>query len=361
MKISNEIKIGILAVVAIGVTIWGVNFILGQNLFSSSKTYKVEYKDVTGLSKSAPVLLRGYRVGVVKDLYLNPENPATVIAELNVDGDIQVPRNTRAVLASGGLMGGNVVVLEFNSFCNGNDCAKEGDYLAPKKMGLVESMLGVDLTEYANGIKKDFPSMLDSLNSSIANPNNDAIIAKTLRDLQQTTENLRELTGKIDQLVGVSTHKFDRILTDVESVTNNLKQSNSQITGVLNNASTLTQNLAQVNINKPLHQLEETLTQINGTLSQADGAIGNVSNTLVSADAALKNVDGLVTKLNEGEGTIGRLITSDEMARDLEKTLKEVGELAKNLNEKPYDFIPFKSRRKVLKYRKLDEKRKANE
>ena len=108
---SNEIKIGILAVIAIGLSVWGFNFIKGKNLFSNSTIYKVEYEDVTGLTKSAPVFLRGYRVGIVSDLYLNPDNPNTVIAVLDVDDDLNIPKDTKAALASGGLMSGQVVVL----------------------------------------------------------------------------------------------------------------------------------------------------------------------------------------------------------------------------------------------------------
>lgn len=351
---SNEVKIGILAVVAIGLSVWGFNFIKGKNLFSSSKIYKVEYKDITGLTKSAPVFLRGYQVGIVSNLYLNPENPSTVIAEIDIDDDLMIPKDTKAALASGGLMSGQIVVLEFESFCEGANCAQEGDFLKGRKVGMVESLLGVDPSTYVDQIKDDFPGMLDSINGRMADPSNDAIMATTMRDLQQTMANLNMLTRKLDVLLGASAGKFDNILTDMEALTNNLEQSNGKITQILDNAATLTGNLSKMDLNKTLSKVDGTLTKVDGTLTSADGALQQVTGTLSTADKALQDVNKLVTQLNNGEGTIGYLLTDDKLAKDVEKTLSELNKLVKNIDEKPYEYFPFKSKKKVEKYRRQD-------
>lgn len=351
---SNEIKVGILAVVAIGLSIWGFNYLVGKNLFSSSKVYKVEYNDITGLTKSAPVFLRGYRVGLVSDLYLNPDNPKTVIAELDIDDDLMIPKDTKAALASGGLMSGQVVILEFESFCSGADCAQEGDMLTGRKVGMVESLLGVDPSTYVDQIKEDFPGMLDTINGRIADPSNDALLAKTMRDVQQTTENLKLLTSKLDVLIGQSSGQFGNILDDMESLTGNLQQSNGKISEILDNTAALTGKLSTIDVNSTLGKVDGTLSKVDGTLGQADDALSQIKSSLATADKALNDVNTLVTKINNGEGTIGYLLADDKLAKDVEATLKKVGELSQNLDEKPYEYIPFKSRRKVLKYRRKD-------
>ncbi len=353
---SNEIKVGILAVVAIGLSVWGFNYLVGKNLFHSSKTYKVEYSDVTGLAKSAPVFFRGYRVGLVRDLYLNPDNPKTVVAELDVDNDLLVPKGSRAALASGGLMSGQVIILEFESFCSGGDCAQDGDFLTGRKVGMVESMLGVDPSTYVDQVREDFPGMLDTMNARIADPRNEAILAKTMRDVQQTTENLRMLTGKLDQLLGASTGKFNNILNDMESLTGNLEQSNGKITEILDNTAQLTGKLSNTDINGTVKKVDGTLSKVDGTLGEAESALIQIKSSLATADQALKDVNELVTKINNGEGTIGYLLADDQLAKDVESTLQKVGELSQNLDEKPYLYVPFKSRRKFFKYKKKDEK-----
>lgn len=353
---SNEIKIGILAVIAIGLSVWGFNFIKGKNLFSSSTVYKVEYKDVTGLTKSAPVFLRGYRVGIVSDLYLNPDKPSTVIAELYVDDDLNIPKDTKAALVSGGLMDGQIVVLEFEGFCDGPDCAQPGDMLQGRKIGMVESLLGVDPSIYVNQVRSDLPGMLDTMNQRIANPNNDAVLAKTMRDVQETTENLKLLTGKLDRMIGASAGKFDNILEDMSSMTGNLEKSNGQITEILNNTADLTDKLSKVDVNRTLNKVDGTLSKVDGTLTEADAAMTQIKSSLETADKALKDVNAIVAKINNGEGTIGYLLTDDQLAKDVEETLKSVSDLSTNLMEKPYEIIPFKSRRKFYKNKKKDER-----
>ncbi len=352
---SNEVKIGILTVVAIGLTVWGFNFIKGKNLFSSSTIYKVKYSDVSGLSNSAPVLINGLKVGIVSDMYPDADDAKKIIVELDVQNEFDIPKTTTAAITSGGLMSGNVVVLEREGFCKGADCAQSGAFIKGRRVGMVESFIGVDPSEYAGQMKGDVNDLLDSLNMRVADESNDAIAAKTLRDVQKTTENLRQLTGKLDLLLGNSAGKFNSIMNDMQSMTSNLQKSNSKISEILNNSAALTNNLKQIDMNATVGKVNGTLGVVDNTLVEAESALAQIKSSLATADKALNDVNSLVTKLNNGEGTLGYLLTDDKLAKDLEVTLNKVSELSQNLDEKPYNYIPFKKRKKVLKYRKMDE------
>ena len=74
IKLSNEGKIGLLAIITIALFIWGLKFLKGQNILSASKNIFVEYKNIDQLKVSSPVLINGFEVGVVKDIYLKPED-----------------------------------------------------------------------------------------------------------------------------------------------------------------------------------------------------------------------------------------------------------------------------------------------
>ena len=70
---SNETKIGLLAIIAIALSIWGYKFVRGKNILVKSNIYFVEYTDVDQLKTSSPVLINGFQVGVVADIYLKPD------------------------------------------------------------------------------------------------------------------------------------------------------------------------------------------------------------------------------------------------------------------------------------------------
>jgi len=68
MKISNETKIGTMAVVGIVLLVLGFNFLKGNNLFKKNNYIYAKYQDVQGLSKSNPVVINGLQVGRIENL-----------------------------------------------------------------------------------------------------------------------------------------------------------------------------------------------------------------------------------------------------------------------------------------------------
>ena len=70
MKISNEVKIALVAVAAIVILFFGMNFLKGLTLFSSSNSYYARFNDISGVTVSSPVYANGQRVGVVEKVAL---------------------------------------------------------------------------------------------------------------------------------------------------------------------------------------------------------------------------------------------------------------------------------------------------
>ena len=65
MKISRELKVGVLAILCAVILYFGLNFLKGINIFSSTSTYVGQYENISGLTAQAPVYIKGYQVGLV--------------------------------------------------------------------------------------------------------------------------------------------------------------------------------------------------------------------------------------------------------------------------------------------------------
>ncbi len=63
---TKEVKIALVAIIAIVVLFIGMQFLKGMSLFSSNDIYYVDFDNVSGLSASSPIYANGYRVGVVQ-------------------------------------------------------------------------------------------------------------------------------------------------------------------------------------------------------------------------------------------------------------------------------------------------------
>ena len=110
--ITKEVKIALVAVVAIVILYFGMQFLKGLTMFSSDNNFYAHFTDVSGLSPSSPVYANGYRVGVVEDIDYDYSRPDNVVATIGLDKKMKLPRGTRAEITSD-LLGNVKLELRF--------------------------------------------------------------------------------------------------------------------------------------------------------------------------------------------------------------------------------------------------------
>jgi phospholipid/cholesterol/gamma-HCH transport system substrate-binding protein len=103
LKIANETKVGILAVFAITLMIFGYNFLKGKDLFSDKTDYFAVYPRIDGLTASNPVLVNGFTVGRVRKLKLLPDG--MILVRIGIKNEITFPKNSVARIVSSDLLG----------------------------------------------------------------------------------------------------------------------------------------------------------------------------------------------------------------------------------------------------------------
>ncbi|WP_116124621.1 MlaD family protein [Lewinella sp. IMCC34183] len=337
-----EVKIGILAVVAILLAFWGFKFIQGSNLFSSSQVYYVAYNDVAGLTVGTPIQISGVSVGSVKSIKLDQQKKEVVVT-LEIRKNVNIPESTRAYITTVSLLGEKAVVLEYDRPCFGeDDCAESGTYLTGSSKGILASFLGTDPdADPTEGLKAQVSEAVDSLQWTLFNENSDNPIARASRDLAVTMENLRASTAQLQQLMNANSRQINATLSNLESLTGTLNENEQGIANIIQNADTLTNNLSGL-------ELEETVSEVNASIVRLRG-------TLDEADRALGGVTSVMQDVQNGRGTLGKLITDDEIYNRLNRASLAADTLLSDFQDRPYRYVPFKSRRRVLKFDRQDE------
>ena len=92
--LTKEVKIAIIAIMALLIIYIGINFLKGMNLFSSDDTYYVELDNVSGLAVSSEVLADGYAIGVVKDLKYDENSSKNILATISIKKGIRIPKGS---------------------------------------------------------------------------------------------------------------------------------------------------------------------------------------------------------------------------------------------------------------------------
>ena len=111
---SPEVKIALVAVAGIVVLFFGMQFLKGLNLFSSDVRYQMQFDDINGLTLTTPVFANGYKVGIVKEIQYDYENPQKAISVgVDIDKNMKIQVNLilgngKKMIAQNGLIGGSI-------------------------------------------------------------------------------------------------------------------------------------------------------------------------------------------------------------------------------------------------------------
>jgi phospholipid/cholesterol/gamma-HCH transport system substrate-binding protein len=328
---KNEVKIGLLAVTALVLLVWGYKFLKGQNILSPATTLYAEYKNVEQLTPSSSVLVNGLKVGVVTDIYLKPEDMETVVVKMAVDRHINIHKKTIARIISAGLMGGKAIKLEIPSICNGTDCAKSGEYLKGGVQGALESFVGSsdNIIPYMNNITKGLTEAADSIALS------KSPIGYSIQNTEKTIKNLVAITNSLNQLMAGSAGNINKIMANLEGVSGNLQASNNQIRSIVNNLDGFSSNLKNTNINA-------TLSKANNAIDSAAISVAAIKGTLAVTDRTIADLNLVITKVKNGEGSLGKLINDDKMVTQLEATTQNLELLLQDVRMDPRRYVPFK-------------------
>ncbi len=306
MKISNETKVGILAAFSIAVLIIGYNFLKGNAIFSSETILYARYSKVDGLAVSKPVLINGFQIGRVDKLQLQPDG--TILATLKINGKYDIPKNSIARLESTDLLGSKAIVMALG---DGKNFALDGDTLnANVEKNLMEAVEPVQ--KKAELIIGKMDSILTSVNS-ILNPDFQKNVNKSFNSIAATLSSLEGTSKKVDGLVGTEGKRISAILANAEAISLNLRNNNQKINAILTNINTITDQVAA----------------------------SNFKQTIDNANKAVADLQSIVTKVNNGQGSLGMLVNDTKMYDNLNSASKNLDNLIIDLKENPKRYVHF--------------------
>ena len=98
--LTKEVKIALVAIAGVVILFFGMNFLKGLNLFSSTNDYYIEFDDISGLSTSSPIYADGYKVGTVKSVIYDYSNEHPIRVVVGLDNQIRIPKGSSAEIES---------------------------------------------------------------------------------------------------------------------------------------------------------------------------------------------------------------------------------------------------------------------
>ena len=288
MKISNEVKVGIAFTLTIAGFFWGMNFLKGTDLFSTSNKYYVVYDDVNGIVKSNPVIMNGFKIGQVDKIIYAEDKSGRLIVTLRVDDNVFIPKSSNAVIVSSDLLGSKAIELEMSE---DKTPAKNGDTL----VGNVQS----GLTDQIKPLKSKAEGLVTSLDS-LSFALTQLINQRSRSSLNNIFANLEHTTEGLDKMVNNSNSKLNSMLANIDGVAGNLNNKQSDINGILKNVNSLSDSLSRLQLNLTIEKLNKTIAELNSVLGKIDNSQGSLGK--------LVNDDSLYNNLNSASANLDKLL-----------------------------------------------------
>lgn len=320
MKLSKEVKVGVVTTIAIGCFIWGFNFLKGKNMFSTQRKFYAVYHDIDGLVEANPLLVNGFRIGMVGGIQLAKDTSGLVIVTLLVDDELNIPKNSIAKVISSDILGSKAIQLILGK---GTQFAQNGDTLQSSQ----EDNLKQAVNKTIAPLQRKAENLIQSIDSvmvvvqQVFNENARANLAKSFESIKLAISSLETTSYRLDTLVLSEKTKISSILTKINILASMLANNGDKLNNVIGNFSNISDSLAK---------------------SKLSSAINN-------ADVALNQAADIMTKINRGEGTLGLLVTNDSLYRKLDKSSEELEKLLKDLRLNPNRYINIRNKRKKYK------------
>jgi phospholipid/cholesterol/gamma-HCH transport system substrate-binding protein len=304
-KISNEVKVGVIGLVAILAFIWLYSFLKGRDLFSSSNHYYAVYNQINGLTVSSRVEINGYKVGIVQAVNFVNDGSGRLVIKMSVMKGFDIPRSTVAEVTTATLIAGMKIRLLFGE---GPGHYSNGDTIPGRLAESVTSKLETEL----GPVKEKITALLGSLDTVMIGLN-DIMSPEFRKNVQGSMANLNHTTKNIDDILGSKEAELKKMLANLAQFSRMLADNSGNLGTTINNLKT-----------------------ISDTLAAAD-----IYSTVMNLKTTLERTSKLMDGMNNGKGTAGQLFTNDSLYMNMNNSIASLDLLLKDMKENPKRYVHF--------------------
>lgn len=310
MKLNNETKIGLMAIVGIAILIIGFNFLKGKGLFKKENQIYAVYQDVQGLVKSNPVMINGLQVGRIAEID-GGKDMKRILVTVSLSKEVNIPDNSLAVI-NPNLLGSPTLEIQLGT---SNTYLKNRDTVLTTLSGgaFDEAMKLINpvLYEVRNAVKS-LDSVLTTI-TGVFDAHAKTNIQSMLKNLNLATASFVVTSASLKKLMDTQNGALAQSLENVNKFTSNLNSNNGRIDSILESTRIFSQNLSQMDLKK----------------------------TIDTLNVAINNFKASAEKINSKEGSIGLLINDKTLYNNLKGATQKINILLDDIRVHPKRYVNF--------------------
>lgn len=297
---SKEVKIGASVLIALLALFFGINYLKGVNIFKAANYYYASYTNVAGLAQSAPVTLNGYKIGLVREISYEYDNPGHVKVELSLDRKLRLPEGSHAVIVTD-MLGTSTVELRMGT---SKEFIEVGSEIPGLEGSGLMDQVSTELMPTVMNILPGIDSLIHSLNAVASHP---ALIS--------------------------SVERLDRIMANLEATTTTLNGAMKGVPTLVNSANATMANVSEISAN--INQVSKALAVLSEDLKEMplDSLVNNIT-------AITANLDRATAQLNSTNSSLGLMLNDPGLYNNLNSSAAHVDSILIDLKRQPKRYIP---------------------
>jgi len=296
LRLTKEIKAGLIVVLGITAVILGFSYLKSNSLLGKSTTLHAVYDHVGGLQSGTAVSLNGFSVGTIDDITFLDETGKLMVS-FTLTTDLPIPADSKAELYDTSVLGGKGLQIVLGT--PGSAIAQNGDTLTSMvKMGMTDRIteLMEPLEAKVNSAIVETDLLMKNLNQ-LLDTDSQALLRETLKNFSETSTSLKVIS---------------------QNVSENLAANEKALGTILENTAELTSNLSSV----------------SQTLNEAD-----LKGLMTDLDASISATKEILEGIKNGDGAVGQIFTNQELYVSLTSNLSQLEWLLQDLRLNPKRYL----------------------
>lgn len=315
----NEVTVGALTIIGLVLMILGYNYLRGNDIFSKSLFYKINFSNTTGLYPANSVVINGLEVGRVKKIELANDLKHQVVVTISLPKDLNIPEDSQFDIESIDLLGKKAISIKRG--ISNNILSEDKIYQGNSPKDMFKS-----ITEQLEPISKKADKLIGSLDTMI----NDVHIAIGKGENSTLKKTMEDVSATLAH--------SNKVLADISSV---FQQQKGNIENIIKNADGI-----MANTNELTKKIADNSQSIDNIIKNFESVSEKVSkvdleNTVSSIKQTLEEVNALLASINEGQGTMGKIFKDEHLYTSIDSTINSLNYLLQDLKTNPKRYVSF--------------------
>jgi phospholipid/cholesterol/gamma-HCH transport system substrate-binding protein len=281
----REAWVGLFVVAGLLVSVILLGVMTDAALFRGRYIITTTVPDAGGIRKGDPVQMRGVNIGRIIGFGISPHD---VDIRLEIEGEYSIPKDSRVEIKAVGVLGGSVADVIAGQ--------------STEKVGWGDRLPG------ASGI-----GLFDKMDA---------------------------LAGQADKVaVRMQDLLSDQMVKDVQGSASGARQSLQSVQSILNEQRGEIRALT-ASLKRSAEGMEKVTTgpELERTVQRIDALVARLDGTMDTLDRSSKSVESILTRVDRGEGTLGKLSTDDTLYRNASEATANLNKATVELNKLLADF-----------------------